>query len=180
MPTPMLPFLGVMALAGGLVLAAAAMGRAASPARRILGYGTGVLFGSLALGVFSITWPLDWVRAGPIVSATFRASGYELRYVQYPGEDFYSDVLEVASGETRRARIYLNVDNYKCWYGAITQAGDRATFACLPFGGRSTISTDWLETQLQDCGHSDCDLSSVFYEWMGMQNKSVSPKVPNR
>ena len=95
-----------------------------------------MLFGFLALAVLSVAWPLDWIKPGPTISATFRTSDYELNYVQNPGVDFYSDVLEVASGGTRRAHIYLNVDNYKCWYGVVAHAGDRVSFTCLPFGGR--------------------------------------------
>jgi hypothetical protein len=166
----MLPFAGAMALAVGVIFITAAKRQAASASRRITTYTTGGLFGLLALSIFSVAWPLDWVKAGPVIRATFRASDYELRYVQYPGIDFYSDLLEVASGGTRQAHIYLNVDNYKCWYGAIIHAGDQVTFDCLPFGGRSMISMEWLEMQLQGCRHSDCDLSSDYYEWTGNQH----------
>jgi hypothetical protein len=166
----MVSFAGVIALAGCVLLIVAGRREAASPASRIAEGLICVPLGLMALATFSITWPLDWVKAGPVISATFRASEYDLRYLQYPGGDFYSDRLEVASGGARRAHIYLNVDNYKCWYGAIARAGDQVTFTCLPFGGRSAISIEWLEAQLQGCPQSECNLSDNYYEWMGLRH----------
>ena len=124
-----------------------------------------LLVTALAIWLLSVVWPLDWINPTPSTRAELNRSGFQIRYVQFPGAEFYADTVEISDHEGHNAFVYWDVDNYKCWIGSVRQAGDLVSFRCWPSTGGGDISMAWLEAHISGCGAASCNLSDVYYMW---------------